>query len=185
MILTKWGGVMTAQQCVSGGPKSPIYNLLHLCNYQDHQQWEKILIPGLCWSPFKTVTCLSQGRSLRFKGIHLWTLRVRGHPLVSYVILNSICFLSPVATSCEPGSFSLHSDTCPALRESGSQPLGPHVLLQCGCSVHTFTLTVAQPTGCFFACLGENQIPECPQSLQGILQPLVFRQMSKHGEILK
>lgn len=49
LISAKAGRVMATHCRAGGGLKSPIYSLLHLCNYQDHQQREKILIPRLCW----------------------------------------------------------------------------------------------------------------------------------------
>lgn len=45
MALTKLKVFMAAQQCVSEGMKSPIYNLLHVFNYPDHQRWEKNINP--------------------------------------------------------------------------------------------------------------------------------------------
>lgn len=40
--------VELAQWCLGGRPSSPVYNPLHLCTYQDHQQRVALLILQLC-----------------------------------------------------------------------------------------------------------------------------------------
>lgn len=59
--------IVLAQRCLSGGLNPPVYNPLHLCNYQDHQQRVAALILQLChplirWLQNSSKTSLSLER---------------------------------------------------------------------------------------------------------------------------
>lgn len=104
MALTKRRGFMAAQQCVSKAMKSPIYNLLHVCNYPDHQRWEKNINPQTFVGP-----CLKWSHAFpqpRASGLResVCEFGVMAHLLVSDVILNLTRLPSAKAMSCEPCS---------------------------------------------------------------------------------
>jgi len=91
---------MAARQCVSGGMKSPIYNLLHVCNYRDHQQREKNINPQTFVGP-----CLKWSHAFprpRASGLRGSVCEFGAHLPVSDVILNLSCLRSAKAMSFKP-----------------------------------------------------------------------------------
>lgn len=93
---------MAAQQRASEGMKSPIYNLLHVCNYPDHQRGEKNINPQTFVGP-----CLKWSHAFPRPGAlglraFVCEFGVTAHPPVSDGILHSACLPSAKARSFEP-----------------------------------------------------------------------------------
>lgn len=85
MAFTNWGGFLGTQQHFSEGVKAPIYNLLHVCNYPDHQRWEKNINPQTFVGPcLKWSHAFPQAKSLRFEWICVWVCSNGTCPSVRY-----------------------------------------------------------------------------------------------------
>lgn len=102
MAFTNWGGFLGTQQHFSEGMKAPIYNLLHVCNYPDHQRWEKNINPQTFVGP-----CLKWSHAFprpRASGLcgSVCEFAVMAHLPVSDIILNLSGLPSVKAMSFEP-----------------------------------------------------------------------------------
>lgn len=116
VAFTNWGGFLGTQQHFSEGMKAPIYNLLHVCNYPDHQRWEKNINPQTFVGPrLKWSHAFPKPRA---SGLHgsVCELAVMAHLPVSDIILNLSGLPSVKAMSFEPQSSpSCESESGPAL----------------------------------------------------------------------